>query len=263
VTASSLAGKRVLIARAAGQTEEPAQLLRARGAEPVVIPSIIIGPPDDEDALRRILTQRPDFDWVVFTSANGVEHAWRALEGTRGERPLFGAARFAVVGKATREALEARGAVVSLQAKEFRGTGLAEALLGTMSGRSSATQVLILRAQEASDVLPATLREAGVHVEVVAVYRTRPSAEGGATIRRSLLEQGLDVVVFSSGSTVDSICDALGPSAPALPAPVTVACIGPVTLAAALARRVRVDVVPEVATFPEVIEALEDHFRAI
>jgi uroporphyrinogen III methyltransferase/synthase len=201
------------------------------------------------------------FDWVVFTSANGVEHAWHALE--RDGQLTFGAARFAVVGAATREALEARGAVVGIQAKEFRGSRLAEALLGALGGSASAARVLVLRAQEASDDLPFALRNAGVDVQVVAVYRTRSSAEGGAAIRRSLEEKGLDAVVFSSGSTVESICDALGPVAPEVLADVTVACIGPVTVAAAAARGVRVDVVPPVATFPGVFGALEEHFRAI
>ncbi len=261
MSTSTLAGKRVLVARAAGQTEGPARLLRERGAEPVVIPSIVIGPTDDGEALRRVLGQRPGFDWVVFTSANGVEHAWRTLGP--GSGAPFGAARFAVVGKATREALEARGATVTLQAREFRGSGLADALLEAVKGRESASRVLIVRAEEASEVLPRALKDAGVGVEVVAVYRTRASPEGGAAIARCLREGGLDVVIFSSGSTVESICDALGPSAPESLASVTVACIGPVTVAAARARGVRVDVVPAVATFPEVIEALENHFRAI
>jgi uroporphyrinogen III methyltransferase/synthase len=270
VSRSRLVGKRVLVARAEGQAEGPARLLRERGAEAVVIPSIVIGPPDDGRPLARAVKRLGDFDWVVFTSANGVERTFDSRTpppeigrtsggGPRDGGPAFSSARFAVVGKATREALESRGGVASLQAKEFRGEGLAEPLLEAMKG--SSRRVLILRAQEASDALPDALRAGGATVEVAPAYRTRPSPEGTAAIRQLLLDGGLDVVVFSSGSTVDAICNALGPPEPL--ARVTVACIGPVTHAAALARGVRVDVVPAVATFAAVIEALEEHFPAI
>jgi uroporphyrinogen III methyltransferase/synthase len=203
-------------------------------------------------------------DWVVFTSANGVEQTWRVLaeEGLGNE--AFGAARFAVVGTATGEALAARGVAAQLVAREHRGEGVAAALLEAMTPwTGEAPRVLILRAQEARDVLPNTLLEAGVRVEVVAVYRTRPSAEGAAEIERRLAQGGIDAVVFSSGSTVDSICDALGQRASSILADITVASIGPVTTAAAAARGVRVDVEPQIATFADAIAALDAHFRAI
>jgi len=259
----SLAGKRVLIARAEGQSEGPAHLLTERGAEPVVIPAIVIGPPDDEAALLSVLGRLAAFDWVVFTSANGVEHTWRALERGGLGRDAFGGARFAVVGTATGEALASRGVTAHLQAKEFRGEGVATALLEAIRAVGGSPRVLLLRAQEARDVLPEALRSAGVAVEDVAVYRTRASAEGGASIRRQLAEGAVDVVVFSSGSTVDAVCDALGESAAEALARVTVACLGPVTVTSARARGVRVDVVPPVATFASVIDALDAHFRAI
>ncbi len=179
-----LAGKRVLVARAEGQTDASARLLRERGAEPVVIPSIAIGPPDDAAALREALTpaRLAGVDWVVFTSANGVEHTWRALAEAGRGREVFAAARFAVVGAATREALEAHGASADVVAKEFRGEGVARALLDAIGETSAArpARVLLLRAQEASDIVPQALLAAGVEVDVVAAYRTRPSPEGAA-----------------------------------------------------------------------------------
>jgi len=260
-----LAGKRVLLVRAEGQTDGPAQLLRERGAEPVVIPTIAVGPPDDEDVLRETLRALANFDWVVFTSANGVDFTWRALEAEGQTTAAFASARFAVVGSATRQALEAHGIAADVVAKEFHGEGLAAAMLANLglSPPVSRLRVLILRAQEANDVLPEALISAGADVAVAAVYRTRSLPEGAAEVRRRLSEQSLDVVVLSSGSTVDSICDALGPGLRAAFERVTVVCLGPVTARAAAARGVRVDVVPRVATFTAAIEALEEHFRAI
>jgi len=277
----SLAGKRVLVLRAEGQAEQAVELLRKHGAEAVVIPSIVIGPPDDERALRAALgpERLARTDWVVFTSANGVIHTWRALaeqgRGGAGDRP-FGSTRFAVVGTATEAALVAHGERADVVAKEFRGEGVAAALLERLKGTGAATRpgrVLILRAQEASDVLPAALIDAGATVDVVAAYRTRPSVEGAVEIQRQLEGGLLDVVVFSSGSTIGAICDAMdgaggadGPPpgrANALLSRVTVVSLGPVTAAAAAERGLRVDLVPSVATFAAAIEALEIHFRAI
>jgi uroporphyrinogen III methyltransferase/synthase len=273
--AGPLAGKRVLLARAEGQGDGAARLLVARGAEPVVIPSLAIGPPDDVEALREALSPAAleGVAWVVFTSANGVERTWQALAaGGRGGE-AFGAARLAAIGPATRSALEARGAVAHAVPKEFRGEGMAASLLEAMgsgaaaaagaAGGACAGRVLLLRAQEARDVLPDTLRAHGVPVTVVAVYRTRPDLEGAARIAARLAERSLDVVVFASGSTVDAICEPLGDTAAAALAPVTVACIGPVTASAAAARGLRVDVVPEEATFAAAVDALEAHFQAI
>jgi uroporphyrinogen III methyltransferase/synthase len=214
------------------------------------------------DAVREALApaRLAATDWVVFTSANGVAHTWNVLKEEGRGAEAFGAARFAVVGTATEEALRAHGAAAHLVADEFRGEGVAKALLGAIEAGG---RVLILRAQAASDVLPDALLGAGITVDVVAVYRTRPSPEGTAEIRRLLAAGDVDALILSSGSTVDAICDAIGPSAAALLSRVTVACIGPVTAAAAAARGVRVDVVPAVATFRAAVEALEARFRAI
>jgi len=261
VPASPLAGKRVLIARAEGQSEASAALLRELGAEPVVVPAIAVGPPDDQDALRGALAPEKlaGLDWVIFTSANGVEETWKALR-ERPERRVeaFGAARFAVVGAVTEAALRARGATASVVAKEYRGEGLADALRDSIGPGS---RVLLLRAQRASDVLPDALRGAGATVEIVAAYKTRASPEGAGEIRRLLSSGELDAVMLTSGSTVDAVCDGLGPSGPALLTCVTVACIGPVTAAAATARGVRVDLVPPRATVEAMVEALEERFR--
>jgi uroporphyrinogen-III synthase len=244
MSGSSLAGKRVLIPRAEGQAEEAAELLRQRGAEPVVIPTVSVEPIP--------LTAAVDgFDWVIFTSANGVAFSFQG----RG-RGAFGQARFAVVGTATEKALAREGATAAIVAKEFRGEGLAKALL---ESGETIHRALLLRAEEASEVLPEALREAGIEVVVVAVYRTRPLLEAGAEVARRLRAGDLDAVIFSSGSTVRAVCDPMGEDAKQLLARVTVACIGPVTAKAAEERAIRVDVLPPVATFAATILALEEH----
>jgi len=245
---SALAGKRILIPRAEGRAEAAVALLRELGAEPVVIPTLSVEP-----APALAAATLSGFDWVIFTSANGVTFSFQG----RGKE-AFGKARFAVVGSATENALAKEGVAVALVAKEFRGEGLAKTLLasGAKIGR-----VLLLRAQEGSDVLPEALREAGIEVDVVAAYRTRPLLEAGAEVARRLRAGELDAVIFSSGSTVRAICDPMGEDATELLARVMVACIGPVTAKAAEARGIRVDVLPPVATFAATILALEEHAK--
>ncbi len=261
---SPLRGKRVLVARAEGQADDAAQLVTTRGAEAVVIPSLAIGPPSDEASVARALSAASlaTVGWVVLTSANGVEWAFRAMAAPGAAADAWAGVRFAVVGTATREALAARGVVAHLVAKEFRGEGLATALVDAIqadgaSARAARPRVLLLRAEEAREVLPDTLRGLGIEVDVVPVYRTRPHAEGTAEIARRVREGSLDAVVLSSGGMVAAICDALGQGAAVALASVTLVCIGPVTAAAAASRGLRVDVVPAVATFPAALEALE------
>jgi uroporphyrinogen III methyltransferase/synthase len=260
---SPLAGKRVLVPRALEQGAGVADLLRDRGAEALIIPSIVLGPPDDEVALAEALApaRLAGTDWVVFTSANGVAHTWRALGAPKGANALPGA-RVAVVGPVTLAALVEHGGEAELVATESRGEGLARQLLPKLTATDGrAPRVLILRAEEASPALPEALLAAGVRVDVVAAYRTRPSIEGAREIARRLVAGEIDVVVFSSGSTVAAVCDALGTGAREELEKVTVACIGPVTAADASARGLRVDVVPASPTFLAVVRALEIHFR--
>jgi uroporphyrinogen-III synthase len=256
-----LAGRRVLVLRAEGQGERSARILRERGAEPVVIPSIEIAPPDDLGPLQRAVASLSSFDWVVVTSANGVTRLFAAIQRTgAGVGEALGRAKVAVVGTATAEALSAAGVRATLVAKEFRGEALAADLLKQLNIGSS---VVLFRAQDAPDALPHALTEAGVRVEVVPTYKTRAAPEGAREIARRLQEHTLDAVIFTSGSTVDAICDATGPAAKDLLAATTVACIGPVTLARAVSRGLRVDVTPRVATFSSAVDALEEHFRGI
>jgi uroporphyrinogen III methyltransferase / synthase len=258
----ALSGKRVLVARAAGQTESAARALREAGAEPVVIPCIVIGPVGDGSALREAVRDVRDTDWVVFTSENGVAFTWAALEAEGLGRDAFGHARFAVVGSATLAALKARGVVADVVAKEFRGEGLATELVPRLGGpRRTPVSVVLFRAQDGGDALPKALIEAGAEVDVVPTYRTKARPEGAHQVRR-LLETGeLDVVVLSSGSIAESLADALGDDSTPLLGRVTVAAIGPVTGSAAARLGLRVDVVAREATIAGLVRALVEHLH--
>jgi uroporphyrinogen III methyltransferase/synthase len=252
-----LEGKRVLVTRAEGQSGEAADLLRHKGAEPVLVPTIAFGPPQDrslaEDAVRNLAA----YDWVAFTSQNGVERTLELLPKSGLAAQAFGSARVAAVGPATARALTRAGIAVHLVAKESQGEGLAREMLAVFQGPK---RVILLRAQVAREALPDALRAAGCKVDIVPVYATYPAPDLEATLTR-LFAKGPPVAaaLFSSSSTVTQVCNALK-NAPELLQSVVVATIGPATTETAKTRGLRVDLEASPHTVPALIEALEAFF---
>ena len=258
-----LSGKRVLVTRAREQAASTAALLRERGAEAVVHPTIAIHPPADVAAAARAIVTIGTYAYVAFTSANGVERAWQAIVERGGDARAFASSKIAAIGPGTAQALEAHGLRADVVAKEFRGEGLAAAILAAMPPDPASRRVLLLRAQVARDALPDALRAAGCVVDVVPVYETRPApAEVAGAIASALARGGLDAVTFTSSSTVDNLCDLLGPSAAADLARTRIASIGPITTATAERRGVRVDVTAREYTVRGLVDALEASFAS-
>jgi uroporphyrinogen III methyltransferase/synthase len=272
-----LFGKRVLVTRAQGQNAGTADLLRDSGAEPLVVPTIVIGPPADPRPLERALGElrRGGYSWVAFTSANGVERTWEALCQSGLDARAFGAAHVAAIGPATARALERHGLRADVVAKEYRGEGLADEMLRAQAGQvgqaewqnrtadehgSASTRVLLARAARARDALPEALRAAGWAVDVVAAYETHaPPHQSVDALVRELEAGRVDAVTFTSSSTVDNLCDLLGNDRAAeLLSMTRIASIGPLTTQAALARGLRVDVTAAKYTVPELVRALSE-----
>ena len=257
----ALFGRRVLVTRAREQAGSAASLLRERGADPLVIPTIEIHPPSDPSAMIDAVSSMGErYDWVVLTSANGAERLLSEIRRQGRDARAFGKAKIAVIGPGTAAALERCGLVPDLVAKEHRQEGLAADLLAAAAGPA---RVLIARAEVARDVLPDALRAAGCEVDVVSVYKTRSPPRALLEGLSALLEGGdIDVVTFTSASTVEHLCDALEDRAPALLAKACVASIGPLTTAAARKRGIRVDVEAAESTIPGLVAALERHLAS-
>jgi uroporphyrinogen III methyltransferase/synthase len=258
---SPLSGKRVLVTRAGAQAGSAAVLLHEAGAEAVVVPTIAIEPPSDPAPLAKAIAdlRAGAYAWVAFTSANGVEGTWRAIEAAGGNARSFGAARLAAVGPATAQALADHGLRADVLAEESRGEGLAEAMLAAMKGKPQ--RVLLARAARAREALPLALRAAGCTVDVVAAYETRAATGPAVDALGVELDAGrLDAVLFTSGSTVDNLCDALGARTAALLGRVRLASIGPVTSDAIRARGLRVDVEARETTVAGLIRALAESY---
>jgi uroporphyrinogen III methyltransferase/synthase len=245
-----LFGRRVLVTRPAHQADDFALSLWEAGAEPIVAPAIAIGPPDDPAAARGAVARVREFDWVAFTSRNGVDAFFDVLGELGRDARAFGDARIAAIGPKTGEALARRGIRVDLIPVEF----VNEAVAAELLARSApGDRVLVYRAQEARDVLPETLREQGRVVDVVAAYRTRfvEDPEMGAKAERA------DIVTFTSPSTVAGFVHNVDDAATLL-AGKTVAAIGPITANAAREAGIRVDVVAEEFTVDGLVRALTE-----
>ena len=257
--ARPLAGKRVLVTRPRAQAPELAARLAALGAEAVEAPAIRIVPPDDARPLAAACAAAASFDWIVFTSANGVDaFAQRLAAG--GGAPALAGVRICAIGPATGDRAAGYGLRVDLEPSDNRGEGVGAALRAGRDLRGK--RILLPRADLARPALPAALRAAGADVVEVTAYRT-VAADGwpGPAVREMLLKRELHAVTFTSASAVRNAVRSLGPAqAVDLLRPTVVASIGPVTARAARQLGVETSVMPSTRTAPALALALADHF---
>jgi uroporphyrinogen III methyltransferase / synthase len=252
-----LFGKSILVPRPAQQGRATAEAIRERGAEAILLPLITIAEPPDKAPLGRALSELSQYEYVLFTSANGVEQFFRALLGSGRDARAFGHAKIGVVGPKTADALAACGLRADVVAAEFVGEGLARAVLE----RGTPGRVLVARALVARDALPEALRAAGANVDVVPVYETR-SVEDVAAVRELFEQKRIDAVLFTSSSTAQALVSALGEKAAELLRNVCVSSIGPITSKTLAELSIPVDVTAAAFTIEGQLDALEAHFKA-
>ncbi|HEV2053726.1 MAG TPA: uroporphyrinogen-III synthase [Methylomirabilota bacterium] len=258
--ARPLRGRVVVVTRPRAQAQAFAGLLEAAGARVLLVPTIAIEPPASWEPLDRALERLDDYRWAVFTSVNGVEMTRRRLEEKgRGADALRGR-RLAAIGPATAEALHVMGLEAEVVPEEYVAEALAERLRALIR---PGERVLLARAAEARDVLVTLLEAAGARVDEVPAYRTRPAAEDAGELRVALGEGRVDVVTFTSSSTVRHFAELFpGESLPGLLRGVAVACIGPVTRATALVLGLETRIVPREYTIPALAQAITDHYAS-
>ena len=242
MTDRPLHGRKVVVTRPEEQAPSLVGILRRLGAETVELPSIrIAAPSDGGEALRAAARRAGAYDWVVFTSVNAVRRFVDCLEEPLGTpRP-----RIAAIGPGTASALGRAGLDVDLVPPRF----VAESLLDVFPSSPGGGRVLLPRAAVARDVLPRGLADAGWEVDVVEAYRTE---RGEASPEALAAAAVADAITFTSPSTVDNYLELAG----ADHVPPVVACIGPVTAAAARRSGLGVDVEAEVHTMEGLARAL-------
>jgi uroporphyrinogen III methyltransferase/synthase len=252
-----LFGRGILITRPEAQAEGLTELLRAQGARVIPFPVIRIEPPESWAPLDQALRRLEIYQWIVFTSANGVSSFFgRLRERGRDIRDLKGI-RIATIGPATAAEVGALGIRVDIVPEEFISEGVVRAFAGE---NLRGCRVLLPRAKEARDVIPEGLAEMGAKVDVVTAYRTVRSDRAAAELLPLFAGGKMDVITFTSPSTVTHFLGIMGPDF-RLPAGIRIACIGPVTAAAARKAGLTVDILQERYTIPALVDALADHFR--
>jgi uroporphyrinogen-III synthase len=220
-----LAGRRILVTRAAHQAGKLSEGLRALGAEPVEVPVLEICPPLSFDPLDQALHQLSRYDWLILTSANTV----RALAQRAAELqiPLVSPASLnvAVIGEATAAEARRAGLPVTLVPDAY----VAESLLQSLTGEVRGKWVLLARAEVARDVIPDALRAAGAKVEVVDSYRNLMPAAAPEQLRTALAA-GIDAAAFTSSSSATHLAQAARAVGIIFPfAGVSAISIGPIT----------------------------------
>ncbi len=250
-----LFGKRILITRPAKAAHEFARALYRRGIEPILGSTIRIGPPDDPQASEAAVAALAPYTWIVFTSRNGVERFFDLLHASQRDARALGSQKIAAIGAKTAAALRDYGIDADLVPKVAVGEELAAALI---AATTPGDHMLLFRAQDARDVLPERLRAAQRTVSDVAAYATH--AVDDAAYADKVAKA--DILTFTSASTVTAFVQLLGGRDASLRAAAgkCIACIGPITAAAAKENGLPVDVLSDTADTDALLDAISATF---
>ncbi|QGU03666.1 Siroheme synthase [Corynebacterium comes] len=258
-----LYGWRVLVPRTKEQAASMSARLSGYGAIPQSVPTISVEPPRNpaqmERAIKGIVEGR--YQWVVFTSVNAVSAVWEKIVEFGLDARSFAGVRLAAVGTKTAQAVRDLGMTPELLPDVTRqnAAGLVEVFPDYVEDLDPVGRVLLPRADIATDVLVDGLVERGWEVDDVVAYRTVRAAPPSAEIREMIKSGGFDAVCFTSSSTVKNLVGIAGkPHQRTI-----IACIGPMTAATAREMGLRVDVVPEIAEVPDLVDALASHVAGL
>ena len=287
---SPLSGVRVLVGRARHQASALSSELRKLGATVLEIPFIEIRKPQSFKLLDAALKNLAQYDWLILTSANGVEAMWERMDKLnlefsvvreghapstslrarltravkRAKRDAASAAEglhIAAIGPATKKAIEKRGVNVDVVPKEY----VAESVVRSLQRRVKGKRVLLVRAKVARDVIPRELRRAGANVDVVEAYET-VVPEASRTRLQAALENPRrrpHIVTLTSSSTVKNFVELLGPHGKRTSVNgILTASIGPVTSSTLRASRFSVDIAAKEFTIPGLVAAIVAGMRA-
>lgn len=250
-----LSGRRIVVTRTRKQAGALSEQLRQLGAEVIELPTIRIEPPRDPRAFAELVQDAHAYDWIVFTSPNGVTAFFEMFYKLYDDARDLGGARIAAIGPATAQRVRDFHLKVDLQPTEF----VAEAVVREFKkeGDIENLRILIARAEEARDLLPKELGALGAIVDIAFAYRTVAETTDRTEARSRLATEGADMITFTSSSTVENFL-ALG-----LPWPqgMQVASIGPITSRTARDRGLTIGVEASRHDIPGLVEAIRRFYR--
>lgn len=250
-----LFGKRIIVTRARTQASQLAVRLSALGAEVIEAPAIQVEPLDP-GPLRTALAALGDYRWAIFTSRNAVEITWRELLARGLDARAFAGVKLAAVGPATADALAERGLLADVIPQRYVAEGIVDSLRAREDVRG--TRVLYPKAEGARDILPAELRAMGADVDEIPVYRSVPDPAGVSAARDALDGGGVDIVTFTSSSTVRFFVESVGLDAARR---ARIVSMGPITSETARAMGFEVAAEARQATIDSLVDAVIETAR--
>jgi uroporphyrinogen III methyltransferase / synthase len=261
-----LEGRNIIITRAIEQAGTFKSELESYGANVILCPTIQIVDPDDFQPLDEAIENLYGYDWVIFTSVNGVDYFLSRLELKGYDVSKLDDLRVCAIGQATADRLSQARIHVDVVPAKFKAEGVFAAIKEFVGGLESLAglNLLIPRAAVARDYLPKEFEKAGARVDVVSAYRTLPNKLDRARIEALISSGSVDCITFTSSSTVinfSALFDA--PDLSNLLAGVKIACIGDITEATAAEFGLRTDIMPKEFTVPALAQAIADHFSAL
>ena len=253
-----LFGKRVLVTRSRAQASVLSRLLMEEGAEAIELPTIEIASPSDFASLDAALHEIDSFEWIIFTSVNGVAAFFDRLNQLGKDARALGSVRVCAIGPITARALRRRGVVPDFTPAKYTTQRLVEGLAGKgLKGK----RLLMPRTNIAPEDAARGLESLGAEVVQPVAYRTLTPPDSAEKARDLLGHGKIDIATFTSSSTVANLLELLEGN----PAPlqnVFVACIGPVTAGKARELGLKVGVVARRHTVAGLVEALKSHMKS-
>ncbi|MCK9377551.1 MAG: uroporphyrinogen-III C-methyltransferase [Syntrophobacterales bacterium] len=252
-------GKSVVVTRSRDQASRLVEALGAAGARCLEVPTIEIADPEDWSPVDAALRHLARYDWVIFTSANGVKAFMARLLDRGWDARALGRAKLAAIGPATGAALKDYGLRADVVPDTFQAEGLLEVLTPQIP---QGTQILLARAEQARDVLPDGLSLLGAKVDVVPVYRAVPPAAVPPEAAAAIEAGQVDILTFTSSATVHNFAGLVGKDRfKELAAHATVASIGPITTATLKEYGLTPQIEPAAFTIPALAAAIIAYFQ--
>ncbi|HDQ40198.1 MAG TPA: uroporphyrinogen-III C-methyltransferase [Desulfonatronum sp.] len=249
-----LLGRGVVVTRSREQASDVVTALENLGACCHEFPTIAVTPMDDPAPIQDAAAQLGSYDWVVFTSVNGVRMFWDVLDTQGLDARAFAGTQVAAIGPATAQGLAERGVKADFVPAKYVAEDIVQGLL---SRGVAGKRVLIPRAEQAREVLPEELLRAGARVEVLPVYRTLPVTTGAEELMTALDKGEVHYITFTSSSTVTNFFTAIAPEVIQRHREgLRLACIGPVTARTLKAHGFTSDIQPEDYTIPALVQAV-------
>jgi uroporphyrinogen III methyltransferase/synthase len=262
--AQPLAGRTVVITRARPQAGDFVSELEKYGARVIVCPTIEIAEPESYERLDEAIDHLYGYDWIIFTSVNGVEYFLRRLQAREHQTSALDELRVCAIGEATAESLLGAHVHVDLIPDQFKAEGIFADLEAFIGGRQALNglNILIPRAAVARDYLPKALETAGARVDVVTAYRTiQPEGLDRGRVTAMLAGGAADCIAFTSSSTVRNLAQLFDANdLSEILRGVAVACIGDITANTATEYGLHVEIQPQEFTIPALARAIADYF---